>query len=78
MMKMSAELAAMLEASEAARKQRRVVTGETAKQRALRKVGKFVLRKIDGRKPQPQFNSQIPAESCGVNGLRPTWHGRAS
>jgi hypothetical protein len=77
MKRMSKELAAMLKASEVARKSRRNLD-VTHTQQVLEFVANRMIRKADGRKAKVVFNPQIPAEQCGTNGLRPTWHGRAS
>ena len=67
---MSPELEAMLSRPRSAQTnpdlQRKL---EAAANRKLRFAGFYKPREIAG---------VLPAESCGVNGLRPTWHGRAS
>jgi hypothetical protein len=51
----------------------------SAKRRAvLAKMAKRIVRKADGYQPKADRDNQIPADCCGVNGLRPVWHGRAS
>jgi hypothetical protein len=73
---MSPELTAMLEVSSRARKAKRSLD-VTSDQRFLAKLGKRIIRKVDGYQPKAAFNPVVPAEFCGVRGLRPTWHGRA-
>lgn len=75
---MSKELAAMLAASEQKRKLTKPLTEVTPTQQVLEVVAGRLLRKADGRQPKAERTDQVPAECCGTNGLRPTWHGRAS
>jgi hypothetical protein len=76
-MKMSAELAAMLEASDNLRKATRPAVHNRRIDK-LDRMGKRILRKAGFIQPKAEYSTEIPADCCGVNGLRPTWHGRAS
>ena len=75
---MSKALAASLAASEKRRKVTRPLVEITPTQQVLEAIAGRLLRKADGRKARPERTDQVPAECCGTNGLRPTWHGRAS
>lgn len=75
---MSKALAASLAASERKRKQTKPVVETTTTQRVLEAIASKMLRKADGYQPKADRSDQVPAECCGTNGLRPTWHGRAS
>jgi hypothetical protein len=53
-------------------------TSSAKRHAILAKMAKRLVRKADGYQPKAEHNHQIPADCCGVNGLRPVWHGRAS
>jgi hypothetical protein len=78
-MKMSAELEAMLARprNEVAHSNQFGQQSHTKRQQRLNAAANKRLRKAGFYQPKAEAGV-IPAEACGVNGLRPTWHGRAS
>jgi hypothetical protein len=74
---MSKELSAMLEASSSLRKATRPAVHNRRIDK-LDRIGKRILRKAGFIQPKAEYSTEIPADCCGTNGLRPTWHGRAS
>jgi hypothetical protein len=74
---MSAELKAMLDRPRADKTKptRAKDLCDTEQQRLLM----LVANRLIGKQKRPvKGDGIVQAESCGVRGLRPTWHGRAS